>query len=97
MTEIGIDISYKKVGGGMFISFEGIDRSGKTTQSAFLAKYLKDKGYRVVSTQEPGGTYLGEKIKELILHTPQEKISDIGELFLYLTDRYQHVKEVILP
>jgi len=81
----------------MFISFEGIDKSGKTTQAVLLAKYLKNKGYPVVSTQEPGGTCLGEKIKELILHTPREKISGIGELFLYLTDRYQHVKEVIEP
>ncbi len=81
----------------MFISFEGIDKGGKTTQIALLAQYLKDRGYSVVSTQEPGGTYLGEKIKELILHTSREKISDIGELFLYLADRYQHIKEVILP
>jgi len=81
----------------MFISFEGIDKSGKTTQVTLLANHLKDKGYPVVSTQEPGGTYLGEKIKKLILHTSRGKISDLGELFLYLTDRAQHVKEVIKP
>jgi len=86
-----------KEGEEMFISFEGIDKSGKTTQATLLAKYLKDKGHPVVFTLEPGGTYLGEKIKELILHTPKGKIKGIDELFLYLTDRYQHVKEVIEP
>jgi len=79
----------------LFISFEGIDKSGKTTQINLLAEFLLDKGYQVVLTKEPGGTVPGEKIKKIILEDCQ--ITPLTELFLYLADRSQHVEEVIKP
>lgn len=80
----------------MFISFEGIDKSGKSTQVSLLSDYLKNKGYKVVKTCEPGGTELGEKIKAILLHS-SNKISEVSELFLYLADRKEHIEKVIKP
>jgi len=80
----------------LFISFEGIDKSGKSTQISLLADFLISKNYPVVVTQEPGGTGLGKKIKKVLLED-EEKIDPLAELFLYLADRTQHVKEVIIP
>lgn len=79
----------------MFISFEGIDKSGKTTQVNLLADFLLRKNYQVVSTREPGGTAVGREIKEIILK--DFRISPLAELLLYLADRCQHVEEVIKP
>lgn len=79
----------------MFITFEGIDKSGKTTQARLLADFLKGKGYRVVLTREPAGTEVGEKIKRIILE--DSKIFSLTELFLYLADRAQHVHRIIKP
>lgn len=81
----------------MFISFEGIDRSGKTTQASLLAQYLKERGYRVLKTLEPGGTELGKETKEILLSSSYSKMSKISELFLYLADRAEHVEKVIKP
>ena len=80
----------------MFISFEGIDKSGKSTQVALLFSYLKKKGYPVIRTCEPGGTPIGKEIKKILLF-PKRKIDRLTELFLYLADRSSHVKEVIKP
>jgi len=80
----------------LFISFEGIDKSGKSIQVSLLSDYLKNKGYQIVKTCEPGGTKLGEKIKAILLH-PSNKVSKISELFLYLADRREHIEEVIKP
>jgi dTMP kinase len=80
----------------LFISFEGIDKSGKTTQISRLANYLKKKGYEVVKTCEPGGTELGKKIKEILLSSHYE-MNKTTELFLYLADRAEHVEKVIKP
>jgi len=80
----------------MFISFEGIDKSGKSTQVALLFSYLKKKGYPVIRTCEPGGTSIGKEIKKILLF-PKRKIDRLTELFLYLADRSSHVKEVIKP
>ena len=55
------------VGAGMFVTFEGIDGSGKTTQAALLAEWLRGQGHEVVAVREPGGTPLGERIRELLL------------------------------
>ena len=74
----------------MFISFEGIDKSGKTTQAKLLADFLLEKNYPVVLTKEPGGTLPGEKIKGIILK--ESLITPLCELFLYLADRAQHVE-----
>jgi len=60
----------------LFISFEGIDKSGKSIQVSLLSDYLKNKGYQIVKTCEPGGTKLGEKIKAILLH-PSNKVSKI--------------------
>lgn len=79
----------------MFISFEGIDKSGKTTQAKLLADFLLEKNYPVVLTKEPGGTLPGEKIKGIILK--ESLITPLCELFLYLADRTQHVEKVIKP
>jgi len=80
----------------LFISFEGIDKSGKSSQAELLAEYLEKKNYKVVKTCEPGGTRVGEKIK-LILLRPSYRISSISEFFLYLADRAEHVRQVIKP
>lgn len=80
----------------MFITFEGADGVGKTTQAKKLYNYLKNKGYEVISTREPGGTEKGEKIREILL-SPQNKISPWAELFLYAASRVIHTEEVIIP
>lgn len=79
-----------------FISFEGIEGSGKTTQVRLLGDYLKAKGYEVITTEEPGGTAIGLKIRELLLH-PQNSMDALTELLLYYASRAQHVREVIYP
>jgi len=80
----------------LFISFEGIDKSGKTTQISLLTNYLREMGYEVVETCEPGGTSLGKTIKETLL-LPSHKINKTTELFLYLADRAEHMEKVIKP
>ncbi|RLE10785.1 dTMP kinase [Candidatus Aerophobetes bacterium] len=82
---------------GLFISFEGIDKSGKSTQISLLADYLKRRGYEVLTTCEPGGTELGKIIKEVLLSPSLDGMSRISELFLYLADRREHVEKVIKP
>lgn len=81
----------------MFISFEGIDKGGKSTQISLLVNYLKKRSYRVVQTCEPGGTRLGKEIERMLLGSSVGQISDKAELFLYLADRSEHVKKVIKP
>lgn len=81
----------------MFISFEGIDKSGKSTQISLLVDYLKKKKYQVVPTCEPGGTKLGKEIERILLEPSGRPISSVGELFLYLADRAEHVREAIKP
>lgn len=81
---------------GFFIVFEGPDRSGKTTQINLLFDFLKNKGFDVILTREPGGTDIGEKIREIILD-PSNKISPLCELFLYEASRAEHVTQKIKP
>ena len=81
----------------MFISFEGIDKVGKSTQISLLVDYLKERSYQVVQTCEPGGTRLGKEIERILLEHSIEQISDTAELFLYLADRSEHVNKVIKP
>jgi len=78
------------------ISFEGIEGSGKSTQARLLAKYLRSKGYDVLTTEEPGGTSIGVKIRNLLLD-PQNQMDPLTELLLYYSSRAQHVREVIYP
>lgn len=76
---------------------EGIDGAGKTTQAGLLADYLRRSGYQVVLTCEPGGTALGEGIRQLLLQEPGWEIEPLAEALLYLADRAQHVAAVIRP
>ena len=82
----------------MFITIEGIDGSGKTTQAVMLSKWLEEKGINCLLTKEPGSVILKEckKIRELILD-PSFDLGHRAELFLYLADRAQHVEKRILP
>ena len=80
-----------------FITFEGGDGTGKTTQLKALERHLQSKGCSCVSTREPGGTSLGKLIRQVLLEVGKQPIASPTELFLYLADRAQHVQEVILP
>ncbi|UCE78421.1 MAG: dTMP kinase [Nitrospiraceae bacterium] len=82
---------------GVFISIEGIEGTGKSTQVQLLTDLLKNKGYRVIRTEEPGGTTISVKIRELLLSLESEGIQPVAELFLYNASRIQHVEEVIMP
>lgn len=79
---------------GKFITFEGIDGAGKSTHIAFVADWLRAKGRRVVVTREPGGTLLGEKLRELLLH---EKMHLETEALLMFAARREHIAQVIEP
>lgn len=79
-----------------FISFEGIEGSGKSTQIKLLAEYLRTKGHDVLETAEPGGTKIGGKIRKLLLE-PQNHMDPLAELLLYYSSRAQLVREVIYP
>jgi len=80
----------------MFISFEGIDGCGKTTQLELLAENLIKKGYQVLKLREPGGTDLSEKLRDILLNS-KEEISSITELFLFEAARSHLVHSVIKP
>ncbi|HSA06539.1 MAG TPA: dTMP kinase [Candidatus Gastranaerophilales bacterium] len=80
----------------LFITFEGIDGCGKSTQLDLAAKYLETKGIDLIKTRDPGGTPLGCKIREILLNY-DGNVASYCELFLYLADRAQHVEEKILP
>ncbi len=82
---------------GTFLSFEGIDGAGKSTQIQLLVAYLEEQGYDVVSTREPGGTPLGEQIRALLLDKTYHQMHVYTELLLVVAARVQHVYEVILP
>ncbi len=82
---------------GKFISIEGIEGAGKSTQLTFIANYLRDKGIDVLVTREPGGTELGEQIRELLLTPRDEKMVDDAELLLMFAARVQHLQQKVLP
>ena len=79
----------------MFVTFEGLDGSGKTTQVDLLRERLEAEGLEVVATREPGGTELGEQIRDLLLHGGH--VTPWAEALLYAASRAQHVDEVIRP
>ena len=81
---------------GLFITLEGADGCGKTTQLNLLKEYLTSKGYEIVLTREPGGKGLGEKLREILLNYDGE-VSDRCEAFLYLADRAQNIDTIIKP
>ncbi|HIL88338.1 MAG TPA: dTMP kinase [Deltaproteobacteria bacterium] len=85
------------MGNGAFVSFEGIDGCGKSTQLERAADWLEAKGLPVLRTREPGGTPIGRKIREVLLDPENGNLCPDSELLLYLADRIQHLQEVILP
>ena len=82
---------------GLFITFEGPDGSGKSTQLRMLAEWLEQQNKQVYLTREPGGTRLAEKIRGLLLDKTDEPVSPEAELLLFGASRAQHVRQVILP
>ena len=82
---------------GIFITIEGIEGCGKSTQVRILKNYLEKKGLDVLLTREPGGTEIGNQIRKVLLDKRNKKIVPCSELFLYAASRVQHVEEVILP
>ena len=81
----------------LFITFEGVEGSGKTTQIKRLKRYLKQKGVPCFTTREPGGTPIGEKVRKILLNRAHGEMTALSELFLYEAARSQHVSEVIRP
>lgn len=82
---------------GRFISLEGIEGTGKSTQAKLLSDYLKEKGFEVVLTEEPGGTQIGLRIRELLLSVEHKGMTAVTELLLYNASRSQHIREIIVP
>jgi len=86
----------KKLKKGIFITFEGPEGCGKSTHAKRSCSFLKKKGYDVLFTREPGGTFVGEKIRDILLN-PAHTVSPLTELFLFEAARAQIIEEVILP
>ena len=82
---------------GIFITFEGGDGSGKTSQINLLRQYFIEKGKEVIITREPGGTQISETIRNIILDINNKEMSDLTEALLYAAARAQHVQEIIQP
>ena len=82
---------------GKFITFEGSEGCGKSTQSRLLYRYLKGKGYKVVYLREPGGTRISEKIRKMLLDSNHHRMAPVCEMLLYMAARAQVAQEVIRP
>jgi len=82
---------------GRFVSLEGIDGSGKSTQARMLAAALRRMGTTVIETREPGGTVLGEAVRGLLLDSPKGSVAPAAEIHLFAASRAQHVAQVIRP
>ena len=81
----------------MFITLEGIEGSGKTTQIGRLVEFLEDRGSECVTTRQPGGTLIGENIRSILLDPANSALEPMTELLLYMADRSQHIFELIRP
>ena len=79
---------------GLFLTFEGVDGAGKSTHVGWTVEQLKSRGVNVISTREPGGTAVGEKLRELLLH---ESMGLECETLLMFAARVQHLREIIEP
>ena len=82
---------------GKFVTFEGVEGAGKTTQLRLAAEWLKAQGLSVLATAEPGGTPLGQKIRDILLNRSACAISTEAELLLFAAARAQHIREAIMP
>jgi dTMP kinase len=82
---------------GTFVTFEGIEGSGKSTQIVLLANHLKTSGRQVVLTREPGGTPIGDDVRKILLNPANTALDAKAELLLYAASRAQHLREIILP
>ncbi|WP_456392198.1 dTMP kinase [Persephonella sp.] len=82
---------------GVFITFEGIEGAGKSTQAKMLHRYMEERGISAILTREPGGTKTGSKIRQILLTPTDEVFPPYAELFLYEADRNIHVHNVIKP
>lgn len=85
------------MGRGIFITFEGPEGGGKSSQIALLVEKAKNQGLDVLETREPGGTYIGEQIRQILLSHGSSAIANKTEMLLYAASRAQHVEEVIRP
>ena len=81
----------------MFITLEGIEGSGKTTQVEHIVEFLQSRGHDCVVTREPGGTKIGKKIRAILLDPESKDMDSLAELLLYVADRVQHVNEFVNP
>ncbi|MEJ2099899.1 MAG: dTMP kinase [Desulfobacterales bacterium] len=81
----------------MFITLEGIEGSGKTTQIDRLVDFLEDRGFECIATRQPGGTMIGKNIRSILLDPASKSLEPTAELLLYMADRAQHIHELIKP
>jgi len=82
---------------GDFVTFEGLDGSGKTTQMRLLAGHLRERGMEVIETVEPGGTAIGQAIRRILLDPAHDHLGSVAEMLLYFAARAQNVHEVLEP
>ncbi len=82
---------------GKFITFEGLDGSGKSTQLDLTKNWLRDKGFSVLISREPGGTKIGDEIRNILLNPRHKNLNPESELLLYLADRMQNLSESVIP
>ncbi len=81
----------------LFITLEGIDGTGKSTQHRLIAQHLQKRGHKVTATREPGGTLVGEQIRDILLASKTQKLAPLAELTLMYAARAQHLEEVVRP
>ena len=82
---------------GLFITLEGGDGAGKSTQMNNIEKYFNERGYTCLRTREPGGTSIGEALREILLSPATSKMTDVAEMMIFAAARAQHVRELIRP
>lgn len=82
---------------GLFVTFEGVEGAGKSTQMRLLAARLRERGCQVVETAEPGGTRIGKQIRAILLESAHRELSPVAELLLFFASRAQAVDEIIRP
>ena len=82
---------------GLFITLEGGDGAGKSTQMNNIEKYFEERGYSCVRTREPGGTSIGEALREILLSPNTKNMTDVAEMMIFAAQRAQHVRELIRP